>query len=218
MDGSEAETPHPSTTTGVRAGPGGRERLLRSAIAYFAEHGIGDTSLRQVAAGIGTSHRMLLYHFGSREGLLTAVVQAVEEGERDLLATILEDETSDGRVLTWQYWTHVVDSARIYGPLFFELTSHAMRGDDLHAPLRLGNNRMWMSALVKMWQRGGAFSATEARAIARLNLAVARGLLQDLLLTGDRRSVDTAMAQFDWLVFRMPHPLPQVRALPGPWR
>jgi len=47
---------------------------------------------------------------------------------------------------------------------------------------------------------------------------VARGLLQDLLLTGDRRSVDTAMAQFDWLVFRTPHPLPQVRALPGPWR
>lgn len=216
MDGSETETS--STTTGGRVEGTGRERLLRSAITYFAEHGIGDTSLRQVAAGIGTSHRMLLYHFGSREGLLTAVVEAVEESERDLLATILEDESSDGRVLTWQYWTHVVESARVYGPLFFELASHAMRGDDLHAPLRLGNTRMWMSALVKMWQRGGAFSTAEARAIARLNLAVARGLLQDLLLTGDRRSVDTAMAQFDWLVFGTPHPLPQVRALPGPWR
>jgi len=44
--------------------------------------GITDMSLRELAAAIGTSHRMLLYHFGSREGLLNAVVRAVEGAQR----------------------------------------------------------------------------------------------------------------------------------------
>jgi len=41
--------------------------------------GITDQSLREMAAAIGTSHRMLLYHFKSREGLLIAVCNAVNE-------------------------------------------------------------------------------------------------------------------------------------------
>jgi AcrR family transcriptional regulator len=44
--------------------------------------GIADLSLRELAAAIGTSHRRLLYHFGSREGLLVAIARAVEEAER----------------------------------------------------------------------------------------------------------------------------------------
>ena len=63
-----------------------RDDLLRRAVEHFAVHGIGDTSLRSLAAGIDTSHRMLLYHFGSREGLLSAVVDAVESGGRATLA------------------------------------------------------------------------------------------------------------------------------------
>ena len=54
----------------TRAAP--REELLGKAIGWFAEHGVGETSLRTLAEGIGTSHRMLIYHFGSREGLLAA--------------------------------------------------------------------------------------------------------------------------------------------------
>jgi AcrR family transcriptional regulator len=56
-----------------------RERLLAAAVDHAMRDGIADLSLRELAAAIGTSHRMLLYHFGSREGLLIAVVQAVEE-------------------------------------------------------------------------------------------------------------------------------------------
>src|SRR5262249_27701495 len=62
-----------------------RERLLAAAVRHALEHGIADLSLRQIAAAIGTSHRMLIYHFGSREGLLVAVTQAVEEQQRTAL-------------------------------------------------------------------------------------------------------------------------------------
>ncbi len=52
-----------------------RDRLLAAAVEQAMRGGIADLSLRELAAAIGTSHRMLLYHFGSREGLLVAVAR-----------------------------------------------------------------------------------------------------------------------------------------------
>jgi AcrR family transcriptional regulator len=198
--------------------PGGRHGLMMAVLAYFTEHGVGDASLRQIAAGIGSSHRMLLYHFGTREGLLTAVVEAVEESERQTLETVMADRTTEGRVLAWRFWQHSADSIHLVGPLHFELAAQAMRKDDLDAPLRSANTELWEKALTEMWMREGALGRREARAQARLNFAVATGLLHDLLLTGDRRAVDTAMARFDWLVFGTPHPLAEVRALTRQWK
>ena len=62
-----------------------RDRLLAAAVDYAAQHGISDVSLRTLAAGLGTSHRMLIHHFGSKEGLLAAVVTEVERRQRDTL-------------------------------------------------------------------------------------------------------------------------------------
>ena len=42
-------------------------RAARRVVEEFAARGIGDRSLRDMAEAVGTSHRMLLHHFGSRE-------------------------------------------------------------------------------------------------------------------------------------------------------
>jgi AcrR family transcriptional regulator len=181
----------------ARAG-GGRDGLLQASLGYFAEHGVGDASMRQIAAAIGTSHRMLIYHFGSREGLLTAVVDELEKAERATLDEITGRQGESLRRLGWDFWTHVADVVEFYGPLYFELASRAMRAPSLDAPLRVPNVEMWLEALGDLWEKFGAGGA-QARVLARLNLAVSRGLLHDLLLTGDRKAVDDAMAMFDWL-------------------
>ena len=72
--------------------PTARERLLAGAMEYVAEHGVGDLSLRGLAAALGTSHRMLIYHFGSREGLLIEVIRTVEAQQRAAIAAMLLDE------------------------------------------------------------------------------------------------------------------------------
>src|SRR5262245_36695616 len=59
-----------------------KRRLLDATIEYVAEESLGELSLRQLAAAIGTSHRMLIYHFGSKEELLVEVVREVERRER----------------------------------------------------------------------------------------------------------------------------------------
>jgi AcrR family transcriptional regulator len=198
---------------------GGREGLLQAALAYFAEQGVGDASMRQIAAAIGTSHRMLIYHFGSRDGLLTAVVDELEKAERATLDEMTGREGESLRRLGWEFWTHVADVVEFYGPLYFELASRAMRATSLDAPLRVPNVEMWLEALGELWEKFGARSP-QARVLARLNLAVSRGLLHDLLLTGDRQAVDDAMAMFDWLALGelSMKPAPQVAKASRRWR
>ncbi len=77
---------HDSSALGAKRARMSRESLLSDAVEHFAKNGIGDASLRSIATSIGTSHRMLIYHFGSREGLLAEVVRTVEQQQRDLLA------------------------------------------------------------------------------------------------------------------------------------
>jgi AcrR family transcriptional regulator len=172
----------------------GRDALLARAIGHFAQHGVGDTSLRALAGAIGTSHRMLIYHFGSRDGLLAAVVDNVEQGARDTLARMVEEALTDPDPFDagLRYWHLVTEEALVYGPLFFELTSHAMLGLPHAADLRTTLVTSWLDALTSMWTARGV-PARAARAQASLDLAMARGLLHDLLLTGDRTRVDAAM-------------------------
>jgi AcrR family transcriptional regulator len=177
--------------------PTGREALLAGAIGHFAEHGVADTSLRALAEAIGTSHRMLLYHFGSRDGLLAAVVDTVEAGARATMAAMVEEARDDPDPYDagLRFWRLVTDDALVYGPLFFELTSHAMLGLPYAVDVRDRLVTTWLDALVAMWGARGV-PPDEARAQASLDLAVARGLLHDLLLTGDRTRVDAAMARY----------------------
>ena len=178
-------------------GTTGRDALLARAIGHFAEHGVGDTSLRALAGAIGTSHRMLIYHFGSRDGLLAAVVDTVEQGARDTLARMVDEAKADPDPLDagLRYWHLVTEDALVYGPLFFELSSHAMLGLPYAAELRERLVTTWLDALEAMWTARGV-PRLPARRQARLDLAVARGLLHDLLLTGERRAVDRAMQRY----------------------
>lgn len=171
-----------------------RDALLARTVAWFAEHGVGDTSLRTLASALGTSHRMLHYHFGSREGLLVAVMESVEREERAALEQFLAtvDDPFDAGL---EFWAHVADRAEVFAPLFFELSSHAMQGHPYAAPWRTWLADGWLEAQSRLFRQAGA-DAAQATALARLALAQARGLLFDLALTGDRAGVDAAMARF----------------------
>ena len=169
-----------------------REHLLAAAVRHALDAGIADLSLRQIAAAIGTSHRMLIYHFGSREGLLAAVTQAVEEQQR---AALLEPgiPTADQ---AWQAWRRLSDP-KLWPQerLFFELYAYALRGRPGTEGFLDGIVESWVAPAAAARVRAGA-DEPAARADARLRVAVVRGLLLDLLATGDRAGVDEAYERF----------------------
>jgi AcrR family transcriptional regulator len=57
--------------TGIRR----REQLVGIAMDVFGEHGFAGGSLRTIAEQAGVNHATLIQHFGSKEGLLTAVLE-----------------------------------------------------------------------------------------------------------------------------------------------
>jgi AcrR family transcriptional regulator len=51
-----------------------REKFLPRLAAHVLEHGLGGASLRPLAKAAGTSDRMLIYHFGNKETLVTELL------------------------------------------------------------------------------------------------------------------------------------------------
>ena len=67
-------------------------------IDAFARNGIGRRPLRAIADEVGTSHRMLLHHFGARDELLVAVVEEVERRQAVVFGTLPDDPVARERV------------------------------------------------------------------------------------------------------------------------
>jgi AcrR family transcriptional regulator len=168
--------------------------LLEGAVAHVAAHGVGDLTLRGLATALGTSHRMLLYHFGSRDGLLVAIAAEVERQQREALAGL--DLTGAPAEVVRAMWARLADPALWpFERLFFELYARALQGDPGARPFLDGIVDSWVAPLAARAVTAGGDEEL-ARAEARLGLAVFRGLLLDLLATGDRAGVDAALERF----------------------
>jgi AcrR family transcriptional regulator len=173
--------------------PEARERLLTAAVEHIA-HGGADQSLRALADTIGTSHRMLIYHFGSREGLLTAVAREVERRQRAALDDL--DPALPPAEAARAFWRRLTDKTlRHNEKLFFQLYGQALGGTPGTAEFLDRVIADWLPPLEALLARFGVPEPDRA-VQARLGLAVARGLLLDLVTTGDRAAVDAAMEQF----------------------
>ncbi len=171
-----------------------RRDLLGRAVDYLSEHGVIARSLRQLAAELGTSHRMLIYHFGSMEGLLVEVVREVEARQRAALADL--DPTGSPADVAKAFWRRFTDPALYPNErLFFELYGQALQGRPGTEALLPEVVTAWLEPLVALGKSHG-LSERDALVNARLGMAVTRGLLLDLLATGDLDAVNEAMDRF----------------------
>jgi AcrR family transcriptional regulator len=179
-------------------GQSARDRLLDAVLEHFTAEGLGDQSLRHIAHAVGSSHRMLLYHFGSHEGLLLAVAQAVEARTQGELASRVQHAGWATDDLIRSVWASVADPE--LGPferLFFALYGRALQGEEALRPLLEGDVARWLELNVATARAAGIDAAPETiRVHARLGLAVVRGLLLDLLATGEREEVGAALELF----------------------
>jgi AcrR family transcriptional regulator len=170
--------------------------LLERAVDLAATNGLSDVSLRQMATALGTSHRMLIYHFGSKEGLLVAVINEMERRQLETLTALDADPTLSPAQQVRAMWKQVADPALWpHERLFFEVYGQALQGR-AHATRFLDTVvESWLVPATAIGVRNGMTKRT-ARANARLGLAVVRGLLLDLLATGDRKGCDAALERY----------------------
>jgi len=179
-----------------------RARLLDQAAAYVLSHGLGDATLRPLAKALKTSARMLVYHFGSREGLMREVLSCVREREDARIQAWFKAGKSPRTLpqfLRWLWRRSATSRRRPAIRLLFELYALALR-----------NPREYPGVLedpLSYWQKviGRAGVSAKPNAVeATLLLAATRGLLLDFCATSDRARVDRAigaLAEFvEWRV------------------
>ena len=173
-----------------------RQQLLQSIMEHLEAEGLGAASLRQIAAAVGTSHRMLVYHFGSKEALLVEVVRALEDQQKQFLATLVADASLAPIEQMHRMWQQLIDpSVWPHARLFFEVYGQALRGGRGSEAFLKDVVRSWIGPLSELGRRHG-IAEEEVESFARLALAVTRGLLLDLLTSGDRDRIEATMDHF----------------------
>lgn len=168
---------------------GSRTVLLDRIVDEVAARGMVDRSLRDLAEAVGSSHRMVLYHFGSREGLVAAIVEAVEAAQRDLQARLAAESSSPAELVR-RMWAHLSsEELRPFVRLFFECV--AAGSDEL--------TESWIEESgVISDQLGVDFPEEEVR----MSVALVRGLLIDVLTSGETEPATAALERF---LASMPH-------------
>jgi AcrR family transcriptional regulator len=169
------------------------DALLARIIDDVAVHGLGDRSLRDLAAAVGTSHRLVLYHFESRTGLLRAIVERIEAEQRQSFMKLVAEATSTGDLIR-SLWGQVTQPAvRPFIRLFFELASYVDPGSDPDSgSAAIALTAPWLAdSKAATKQLGIAFDPVEVR----LGIAVVRGLLLDVL-AGEQRQATRSLERF----------------------
>ncbi len=162
-----------------------RAELLERAYAYVLDHGIGELSLRPLAGAIGSSPRVLLFLFGSKEGLVRALLERARVEE----LAFLDGARPSGRDLpglvraTWEWL--VAGAHRPLLTLWLECYARSLvEPDGPWAGFAEATVADWLAVLASA--QPAARRRTRAGAAERtLALAVLRGALLDLLATGD---------------------------------
>lgn len=87
-----------------------KQELLEAAYQYVLGNGLADMSLRPLAKEIGSSPRVLLFLFGSKEGLVRALLTRAREEELRYLAA-LRDERGGLAATGRDVWAWLADPA-----------------------------------------------------------------------------------------------------------
>ncbi|MFI6293942.1 TetR/AcrR family transcriptional regulator [Nonomuraea sp. NPDC050790] len=157
-----------------------RELILRAALEIYAEAGSRKVSVRDVAKRVGMTDAGVLHHFGNRESLLTAVLQARDTLTREKYGDVLANPASGAAMLA--------DSVSTPGlvKLFLDIAAAAAEpehpGHDYFAERYERFRHDTAESLARAQPPDGPPPAVDSARAARLLLAAADGLQIQWLL------------------------------------
>jgi AcrR family transcriptional regulator len=170
-----------------------RVELLERVVDVLLSEGIADLSLRPLAKAVGTSARLLIYHFGSKEKLLTDALEQVRQRIEGSLRSLAAKEgpLSLGEFLVMFWRWALQEKNQRYFRLLFEVDGLAMQ-NRARFPAHF-----WGAGFAR-WRHVfetefGQAADKDGAATSTFQLAALNGLLHDFLCTGDRRRTTDAL-------------------------
>lgn len=148
-----------------------REDLAQAATDYVLAHGLVGLSLRPLAAALGTSDRMLLYHFAGKDDLVGAVLRV--SNDRSVAEVRALDPAPDVRSAVLDLWA-LVASPRLAGcqRMYVEAAALGLFGQEPYASVVREANQVWVEALADHLVASGTPRDRSTRAVALLDAAL----------------------------------------------
>jgi len=170
-----------------------RDDLLRAVADHVRDEGLHGFTLRRAAVAADTTHKVLLYHFGSADKL---IAEAVDLIRADMVTTgraavpVKGDSFAERLNALWCYWRSADGGSRI----MYEAIGLAMAHPEQFGALA---KRATDDILAEMAQGlAPVVGADAADTVATLLLGLLRGLTIDRSVTGDEARVDAAFNAF----------------------
>ncbi len=172
--------------------PTRKATLLESLIAYLVRRGVADVSLRPMAAAVGTSARLLIFHFGSKERLLLEVLDEMQARLQRSLSDLLREPSLTRSAPLRQFWDWALKDANFAQlRVLYQLHILAAQDHKTYGRFLKRNSLNWLEsvqAVLKPLQRSPA--------LATLIVAVFDGLFIEVMSSGDRRRASAAIDEF----------------------
>jgi AcrR family transcriptional regulator len=157
--------------------PGRREELAESAADYALEHGLIGLSLRPLAQALGTSDRMLLYHFRDKDDLVATILRTTtERSVRNLRGLPLAPGLRTAVLDLWRAETAV--SQQRCQRLYVEAAALGLFGREPYATQVRQANADWSAVVTEHFVRAGLTKAV-ARRVSKLVDSAFMGLMLD---------------------------------------
>lgn len=176
--------------------PQTRQALLEQAAQYVLEHGLQDLALRPLAQALGTNARMLIYHFGSREHLITQVLTLAVSRQQAAMQDLAAQQRFGGvGELLEAFWERLTaPQSRAFLRLLFEVDVLGFSGHPVYAGFAKGALEGWIGFIEGLLER--ILGQGDYRSLATNIVAGFNGLVLDLLATGDEGRVQQAFRAF----------------------
>ena len=140
-----------------------REELAEAATEYALEHGLIGLSLRPLAEALGTSDRMLLYHFEDKDDLVATILRTTSARSAQSLRELATPR--DLRAAVLELWRAVTT-----GPqercqrVYVEAAALGLFGREPYATAVRETNAEWVSAVSAHFERAGLGRAAARQA------------------------------------------------------
>ena len=159
---------------------GRRENLAEAATDYVLEHGLLGLSLRPLAASLGTSDRMLLYHFDGKDDLVATVLRVSNDRSVAEIRTL--PASVDVRRAVLDLWA-AVTTPRLEKcqRMYVEAAALGLFGQEPYASVVREANELWVAAVADNLVASGMPRDRSLRAVALLD-ATLMGFQLDLPL------------------------------------
>ncbi|WP_030255979.1 TetR family transcriptional regulator [Streptomyces violens] len=167
-----------------------RTELLAKVVQHLEHHGLAGLSLSPLAEAVGTSKRMLLYYFGSRENLLAQALAASRPDAEAMFGGV--DDAAGLHRAAHALWEAItVGRQRGLVRMLLQLLSLATTQSEPYGALAADAVEVMVGPIAAAYVRLG-HAEEDARVRATLLVSGLRGLCQDRLVTGDTARIDAA--------------------------